>query len=228
MRRRNLIKIIGIYKIVNQITNQCYIGSSIDIIGRLYKHKSWLKNNKHQNKHLQNAVNKYKFENFTFEILEECSKENLEILEQKYIDNIGYYNITKIVDRNILSKESRKLQSNTRKERIKSGEIKLYTKKIYQYNLNGDFIKEHNSLNEATLSVNGHVSTLIRCLNNTYKSALGYYWSYTFLGNKIQSIKAKLKSKYIDLVKLDKLLETPEEDNQQPTTNLNDQCGFND
>lgn len=77
---------IGIYKIVNIQNNFLYIGSAININRRWNYHKSYLKRNKHFNKKLQNAWNKYGEENFQFEIVEECEKEKLIEREQYWID----------------------------------------------------------------------------------------------------------------------------------------------
>ena len=50
---------IGIYAIHNIKTDKYYIGQSKDIEHRWKQHKSRLKNNKHENEHLQNSYNKY-------------------------------------------------------------------------------------------------------------------------------------------------------------------------
>ncbi len=79
----------GIYKITNVINNKVYIGSSKDIYRRWIQHKNKLNHNKHLNRHLQFAWNKYGEENFTFEIIELCDEESLLINEQKWYE---YYN----------------------------------------------------------------------------------------------------------------------------------------
>ena len=63
----------GIYKILNNKTNQCYIGLSIKIEDRWRYHKRSLIGNRHENQHLQNAWNKYGEDSFLFEILGEYS-----------------------------------------------------------------------------------------------------------------------------------------------------------
>lgn len=88
----------GIYKIFNKKTKKFYIGSSINIKKRWYKHKSLLRHNKHENKHLQNAWNLDGEESFEFIIIacvieETLLKEEEErfIIETKSYDNkIGY------------------------------------------------------------------------------------------------------------------------------------------
>ena len=76
---------VGIYKINNKINNKIYIGQTVNIEKRWYKHKWDLNNNKHTNKHLQRAWNKYGEDNFHFSIIEECDTEELDIKEKDYI-----------------------------------------------------------------------------------------------------------------------------------------------
>jgi group I intron endonuclease len=64
-------KICGVYCIKNIINNNLYIGSSKNLKLRYFNHKTKLKNNKHENKHLQNAWNLYGEQNFKFYIIEE-------------------------------------------------------------------------------------------------------------------------------------------------------------
>ena len=90
---------IGIYCIENLINSKKYFGQSIDLNDRLSKHKSQLKYNYHENKHLQDAYNKYGVDNFRFYIVEECEICELDERERYYIalnnsDNREYgYNI---------------------------------------------------------------------------------------------------------------------------------------
>lgn len=51
----------GVYQIYNPITNKRYIGSSIDVYRRIKEHRRNLKGNRHENQHLQNAWNRYKY-----------------------------------------------------------------------------------------------------------------------------------------------------------------------
>ena len=77
---------IGIYKITNTINNKVYIGQSIDIAKRWREHKRRaFVQNKEYNKYLYNAFRKYGLENFSFEIIKECPREQLDKLECFYI-----------------------------------------------------------------------------------------------------------------------------------------------
>jgi len=61
----------GIYKIINVVNNKFYIGSSVDLRKRKSKHFSELRHNKHNNKHLQRAWDKYGEASFVFVVVEE-------------------------------------------------------------------------------------------------------------------------------------------------------------
>lgn len=115
----NLPNSSGIYQILNLIDNKRYVGSSINIKGRLNKHISYLKRNIHTNALLQNAFNKYGIENFSFLVLELTSIEDLLIYEQKYIDEKSEYNIRKIAESNIGIK-----MSNITRDKMKNSRNK--------------------------------------------------------------------------------------------------------
>ena len=85
-------KIAGIYKIVNKCNGKIYIGQSSDIYGREVKHRNFLKNNTHHNRHLQYAWNKYGPESFAFSIIEECDLEQLDSRENYWINFYDSYN----------------------------------------------------------------------------------------------------------------------------------------
>jgi hypothetical protein len=266
MKITNDLKTAGIYMIFNKINNKKYIGSSVNMYQRGHSHRSYLRNGRHQNAHLQSSYNKYGESNFSISILEFTT--DLLIREQHWIDLLNpEYNFTKDVLRNVLSEESRLKQSNTRKERIKTGEISLAAKEIYCYDLNGKYLFKFNRVNEAAKELGLHVSTIIRNASDKTKQAKGYQFRYDFVeelpstrkfnpeqNNKnrkalritgdginltfesykdcakyfgvsyvcISAFMAKSKSKIyrgkykIDLIKSDKLLENPEEGNQQP------------
>jgi len=82
-------KEIGIYMIYCHSNNKAYIGSSINITSRVCKHKAMLRNNYHQNSHLQSAWNKYGEHCFMAVTIESMPREELIKKEKFYIDSLG-------------------------------------------------------------------------------------------------------------------------------------------
>ena len=77
----------GIYKITNLQTNECYIGQSLDIDKRWKDHcKCGLGIDTPVGNKLYKAINDYGLENFTFELLAECTKEELDSKEKYFIE----------------------------------------------------------------------------------------------------------------------------------------------
>jgi len=147
---------IGIYKITNNINGKYYIGKSKDIEKRWNEYK-W----KVHNIHLKNAIEKYGFENFNFEIIEICSTEDLNVKEKYYIDifkardhqigyniavggdggatRIGY--ITKDNTKNKISK------ANTGKKRTDFERVKCGIKNIgNKYRVGKKISEEHKDI----------------------------------------------------------------------------------
>lgn len=83
---------VGIYKITNLVNGKTYIGQSIDIQRRFWEHRCI---SHESNVHLKNALRKYGKENFKYEVLEECSEEQLDEKERYYISILKpEYNVT--------------------------------------------------------------------------------------------------------------------------------------
>lgn len=74
---------IGIYKIANKNNGKVYIGQSDNIERRLSEHK------RKRTETIDDYINILGIKNFDFEVVEECSKEELDKKEQEYIK---YYN----------------------------------------------------------------------------------------------------------------------------------------
>jgi hypothetical protein len=75
----------GIYSILNTSNNKKYIGSSIKLESRKYKHFWMLLKQRHDNQFLQKSYNKYGKSTFIFEIIEECDPLILCERENHYI-----------------------------------------------------------------------------------------------------------------------------------------------
>ena len=90
----------GIYKITNTTTDQAYIGQSVDIAARFKQHiKCGLGIDASSTNKLYNAMQRDGVWNFTFEVIEKCTKTELNNKEKFWIemfqtDKFGY-NVTK-------------------------------------------------------------------------------------------------------------------------------------
>jgi len=176
---------IGIYKIMNINNGDSYIGSSTQLNRRLNQHKRSLLNNKHINKHLQSAWNKYGEDNFKFEVIEEL--EHLSNLskttqfeyifnrEQYYIDNYNSkYNINRKAGFGYVENKIKKVN------------------KIYQYSLNGDFIKEWDYFSDIEKYYNKSMNHIYLCLKDKRKIAYNYQWSYNKIKRKVTPLKKEV------------------------------------
>jgi hypothetical protein len=76
----------GIYKITSPSGN-CYVGQSVNIEKRWMAHRYSVKKERH-NRAFTNAVKKYGIDSFVFEILEECSVDELTDREQFWMDKL--------------------------------------------------------------------------------------------------------------------------------------------
>lgn len=81
----------GIYKITNNINGKVYVGQSTDIKRRWYQHKWEYKEEDRleYNSIVHKAFRKYGIENFSFEIIEECSPEILDEKERYWISKLN-------------------------------------------------------------------------------------------------------------------------------------------
>ena len=90
--------IVGIYKITHRDTGKAYIGQSVDVFARWKSHTNFAQAKKKW-QIIKHALNKHGVTQFIFEVLEECSKEDLndrEIYWIKHFDTVSPagYNLT--------------------------------------------------------------------------------------------------------------------------------------
>ena len=77
----------GIYKITNQLTSECYIGQAVDIASRWKDHaKCGLGIDTPAKNKLYKAMTEYGLSHFSWEILEECERADLDEKEKFFID----------------------------------------------------------------------------------------------------------------------------------------------
>lgn len=81
----------GVYKITNQKNKKSYIGQSVNIQKRAREHLNSLEKGQHHSILLQRAWDLYGPRFFSFEILKECEREELDRLEIIYIEKFDSY-----------------------------------------------------------------------------------------------------------------------------------------
>jgi group I intron endonuclease len=123
--------VAGVYKITNMVNGKFYIGSSLNISKRWEKHRYELRKNKHCNRHLQSAWNKYGDENFKFEVIAEIKDKDMILpVEQLYIEMTKCY-ISEIgYNKDVIAKSSYGYVTTKNEEIIKiDSERRLRKKK---------------------------------------------------------------------------------------------------
>lgn len=112
-----------IYKINNNITNKCYIGSTSNLKKRTSQHFSNLNKKKHSNIHLQSSYDIYGKDSFEVIVLVNCPIEYQFKLEQWFIDNVKpEYNLSKFAIFTQQLPETEDTRLNKRKGQLKRWE----------------------------------------------------------------------------------------------------------
>lgn len=120
------MKIIGVYKITNTITNDFYIGSSKDVKKRWTSHKCKSTWKQHTNNQLYKDMQKYGVDKFEFQILAEVEEASLKKTEQQFIETLKpTYN-----DRNADGWNTKR-HKEYQKEYHKTDKFKEYKKEYY-------------------------------------------------------------------------------------------------
>lgn len=168
---------IGVYCITNEVNGKIYIGSTGNSFYTRYsQHVADYKKGKHNGVSLKRAFDKYGIDNFSFTVVCVCSKDERLVMEQFYIDKGTDYNSALIAGSMLGYRHP-----DTSKTRTVRGGIHHTAKKVYQFSMTGQLIKEFGSVIEALTSLgktkNGSSHITQSCIGNTY-SAFGYRWSF--------------------------------------------------
>jgi hypothetical protein len=169
----------GVYIIINNVNNDCYVGSAKNLYRRLWYHRNLLFRNNHLNKHLQSAINKYGINNFEFKILHILPIKDITILmklEQSYIDSYKpKYNIQPFAYLNRGYKHSEEAIEKIRRSGIGR---RTNNKIIYQFDKQVNFIKEWDSIISASRNLLINSTNIHLVCKNVRISAGGFIWKY--------------------------------------------------
>lgn len=160
---------IGIYKIENLINKKIYVGQSIDIEERWKKHIS-----ANDNFVIHKALHKYGKENFSFQIIEECPLEKLDERERYWIN---FYN-------SLLPNGYNMIPGGSNGMGFSKG------RPVLQYDMQGIFVQEYSSANQASLATGIDHWSICACCRSEYKHAGNFQWKYMD-SDKIISVNTK-------------------------------------
>lgn len=167
---------------------KCYVGQTVDESKRKYQHKcnAYSEGGRDWDKPFYRAIRKYGWDEFSYEVLWEKELENVETLrillnkqEIFYIELFDSfhngYNCTKGGTCTDISSNVGHELSQEHKEKL----IKSASKIVWQFDLDGNFIKEFPSAAEAARELGGDVSSqIIACCRGKGKTSKGYQWRY--------------------------------------------------
>ncbi len=175
----------GVYYL--KMKEQNYVGSSIDLKKRLMEHRQKLRKKNADNPRMQNIFSKYGEDCAYFSILEVLETDNLtEIreIEKRWIDLLGP-------------------TLNCELDPTTENNCTSTSKKVYQYTLDGKYVNNYLSTNEAGRKTGICSNTISACARGKIFSASGYYWSYKEISNYTYSVeRSKWKWKAVEMTDL--------------------------
>jgi group I intron endonuclease len=182
---------IGIYKITSP-SGKVYIGQTIDIDKRFKTYKGLHCENQTK---LYNSLVKYGFSEHIFEIVEQCTIEELNTRERYWQDQYS------VLSENGLNCILTETDSKSGKQSEASIERRVgkIEKPVIQYSLQGKFIAEWSSIKKAAEFLNIYGGDIPACCKGKNKSAQGFIWRYK-KGTIASSIEAVSIGKYLPIL----------------------------
>lgn len=174
-----------IYKITNLINGKVYIGQTTrSLKKRWYEHCNEFKTRKNCLA-IHSAIKTYGKDNFLVEEIDHATdKIDLSKKEQywiAYYNSISPngYNLTSGGEHTTFTPEALKRMSLKQKEYWKT-HTSTSVKPVFQYTLDGEFIRQWDSIKQASESLNINNGNLCQaCRKGKNKSAGGFLWSYS-------------------------------------------------
>lgn len=208
----------GIYKFQNLITQEVYIGQSVNLEDRYKKHKRECFNGSTP---FYQAIQHWGWDNFSYEIIEFCDKEKLnerEVFWIEYYDSYhNGYNATRggsnknsINEEEIISLYKQGLSPKEIKTQMDISltsvykylspilkESEIQQDNLFQYSLDGMFISGWSNQEKAGKELNIDPCSIGKVLSGQRASAGGYMWS-TEKVEKLISKKSPRQTKKIN------------------------------
>lgn len=197
------IKKSGVYKILNTVTGDYYIGSSVSLYNRICSHYQNLRRKIHGNFKLQNSYNKYGENSFKVSILSYEDPKNVRKIEYDLIEKEKpAYNLVNIFNEYYFDDEVRLKMSNSQKLLQKTGLNNHESKPVECYDLDGNYVKTFDSMSLALKELGKNNSCgaqqIGKCIRKERISAYGYQWKLKNDFDKIHALSLKGKLNAID------------------------------
>jgi predicted GIY-YIG superfamily endonuclease len=155
----------GIYQLKSKTNGKIYIGSSRNIKGRIYEHLNQLKKLKHDNKYLQNHINKYGIDDLEISVVEYCSISKLLEREQFHMDNLNAeFNLVPAV-------------GSPKRIYFEQLLIELKGPAVDQYDTKGNFIRSFNYTENAACYMGIHRVHINACIDGRLIEVGGFLWT---------------------------------------------------
>lgn len=165
--------IMKVYSLSHPITKEIrYIGVTTGRLqSRLCQHV-WDSKNKlsHKSNWISNIISTTK-ERPLIELLEEVDNSDWEWVERYWIEQFKQWGFSLVNTKTGGTGVYTDIKGRQRS-------IDAHKKKLYQYELNGKFIREWNSAQDAKLSFSTKGNSITECVKGRCKTAYGFRWSY--------------------------------------------------
>lgn len=169
-----------IYTLAHPLTGEIrYVGKTVKSLNDRLKSHVW--DTKRRNNHRVNWIKSLLKKNLqpTIESLDECPWIESQQLEQYWISQFKQWNFRLLNMTDGGEGNLGAIKSEETKIKLKQS-IRSNSKVVYQYTLQGEFIKEYNSPMDAAEELGFNNANICQCCNGKKKSHAGFMWSYTF------------------------------------------------
>jgi len=165
-------KLVGVYKMF--MGDNIYVGGSCNIENRWREHKYTMRGNRHRNANVQKLCDEFGVEAFQFEVIEFCQKRTLRKKEQYWIDKLKPNLNASLIVGKFPPRTPEQLEAISRLAK------ETLSKKVYQYNFDGELVNEWNSVADAARALDIDGSRISAAALKPGRTACGFMWRYEY------------------------------------------------
>lgn len=166
--------LMGIYRIINSLDKRDYVGSAQKLKKRYQEHIGGIKKKKHHSKKLQRFVNKYGIETLSFTLLELVTDPNQLITREQYW--LDFYKSAKYGFN--ICPTAGNCRGRYFSDESKDRSSKTQGTQILQFSLNGEFLKEWQSMKQIKKVLKIDTKTISYNCQGKYQTAGNFIWRY--------------------------------------------------